>query len=70
MSNKTLKILSTISGILLFIFGIYYTAVYGILAVIEFIFVGTVSKFFIFAVLLFILLVLDILVILRLYDKF
>lgn len=70
MNNKILKILVTIILAILFIIGIYYTARLLFLSTIGFIFGFNVSRLLIYAIILFILSVLDSLFILYLHGIF
>lgn len=70
INKKLFKICITIILILLFLIGIYFTSIYGFLAVISISFFHIINKFSLFVLVLFILLVLDLLFILHLYDIF
>lgn len=70
INKKLFKICITIILILLFLIGIYFASIYGFLAVISISFFHIINKFSLFILVLFILLVLDLLFILHLYDIF
>lgn len=70
MNDKLLISILTIILILLFMIGIYLTAVYGVYSILLFVFSNIINDYFILTVIMFLLLLADILAILYINDLF